>query len=74
MLNVAPGLCVAFVLFPVCIVELVKPGQSRREPMMSGERQIYVCVCVCVCVCVYVCVCVCVSHSVMSESLQPHRL
>ena len=50
--------------FQCVIVELVKPGQSRREPLMSGERQVYVCVCVCVCV----------SHSVMSESLQPHRL
>ena len=34
-----------------------------------------VCVCVCVCACVCMCVCACaLSHSVMSNSLQPHRL
>ena len=32
--------------FQCVIVELVKPEQSRREPLMSGERQVYVCVCV----------------------------
>ena len=26
--------------FQCVIVELVKPGQSRREPLMSGERHI----------------------------------
>ena len=34
-----------------------------------------VCVCVCVRACVCMCVCACaLSHSVMSNSLQPHRL
>ena len=28
----------------------------------------------CVCVCVCVCTCLCVSHSVVSDSLQPHRM
>ena len=42
---------------------------DRRKAQQGGD----VCVCVCVCVCVSVSVCV-YTHSVMSDSLQPHGL
>ena len=64
-------------------------GELRPcKPHSTATQKRNVCVCVCVCVCVRVCVCVIIiyklylinlssvqfSHSVVSVSLQPHRL
>ena len=48
----------------------------KPDPDLSCvQKAPTVCVCVCVCMCVYVCVCMYVlSHSVVSNSLQPHEL
>ena len=49
---------------------LLKRGKCRIEltlPMPLNSID-FMCVCVCVCMCV------CISHSVMSDSLQPHGL
>ena len=65
-----------FVFFPMITGFL--SFQFKRCFMIQGFLTMILegrCVCVCLCVCMYVCVCVCVcARSVMSNSLQPHRL
>ena len=57
-------------------IEKIKSILTEPSGMPLSSLCLCVCVCVCVCVCAraHVNVCVRVSHSVMSDSLQPHRL
>ena len=63
------------------IPSALREGCSPLFPPGVPSFERYICVCVCVCVCVSenmcICVgmyCVCISHSVVSDSLQPHGL
>ena len=52
--------------------DITLPTKVYLVKAMVLPLVMYKCVSVCVCMCV--CVCVCVSHSVVSDSLQPHGL
>ena len=60
----------------VNIIETKKTIEKIKSILTepSGMPLSSLCLCVCVCARTHVNVCVRVSHSVMSDSLQPHRL
>ena len=60
----------------VNIIETKKTIEKIKSILTepSGMPLSSLCLCVCVCARTHVNVCVCVSHSVMSDSLQLHRL